>query len=85
MLAAMIQRPRGPVISVLREMEKRRSLEARCARKQHCSGFREVTTPIFEHTELFTIKSGPNVVEEIYAFTDKGAGTSPCALSLLRR
>src|SRR5690606_41862750 len=27
---------------------------------------------IFEHTELFTLKSGPNVVEEIYAFQDKG-------------
>lgn len=35
-------------------------------------GFREVATPIFEHTELFTLKSGPNVVEEIYAFQDKG-------------
>jgi len=35
-------------------------------------GFREVATPIFEHTELFTLKSGPAIVEEIYAFQDKG-------------
>jgi len=35
-------------------------------------GFREISTPIFEHTELFTLKSGPGVVEEIYAFQDKG-------------
>jgi len=35
-------------------------------------GFREVATPIFESTELFTLRSGPNVIEEIYAFQDKG-------------
>ena len=35
-------------------------------------GFREISTPMFEHTELFTLRSGPNVIEEIYAFQDKG-------------
>jgi histidyl-tRNA synthetase len=35
-------------------------------------GFREIATPIFENSELFTIKSGPNIVDEIYAFQDKG-------------
>ena len=35
-------------------------------------GYREVATPTFEHLELFTIKSGESVIEEIYSFTDKG-------------
>jgi len=35
-------------------------------------GYREVATPTFEHLELFTIKSGASVVEEIYSFKDKG-------------
>jgi histidyl-tRNA synthetase len=53
-------------------MEKRRCLEAIMRREAAVFGFREIATPIFEHTELFTLRSGPNVVEEIYAFKDKG-------------
>jgi histidyl-tRNA synthetase len=35
-------------------------------------GYSEVSTPTFEHLELFTIKSGPSIIDEIYAFQDKG-------------
>lgn len=35
-------------------------------------GFQEIATPIFETVELFTLKSGPNIIDEIYAFQDKG-------------
>ena len=35
-------------------------------------GYREISTPTFEHLELFTIKSGPSITEEIYTFKDKG-------------
>ena len=35
-------------------------------------GYQEIVTPTFEHLELFTLKSGDAVVEEIYAFKDKG-------------
>ncbi|MBR4181126.1 MAG: histidine--tRNA ligase, partial [Candidatus Methanomethylophilaceae archaeon] len=35
-------------------------------------GFREVETPIFEDAELFILRSGPNVLKELYAFKDKG-------------
>jgi len=35
-------------------------------------GYQEISTPTFEHLELFTIKSGPSIIEEIYAFKDKG-------------
>lgn len=35
-------------------------------------GYQEIATPTFEHLELFTIKSGESVNEEIYSFKDKG-------------
>ena len=35
-------------------------------------GYQEVSTPTFEHLELFTKKSGASVMEEIYSFPDKG-------------
>ncbi|HOK27711.1 MAG TPA: histidine--tRNA ligase, partial [Methanomassiliicoccaceae archaeon] len=61
----MIQRPRGTRDFGPDEMEKRRCLEAIMRREAAVFGFREIATPIFEHTELFTLRSGPNVVEEI--------------------
>ncbi len=68
----MIQRPRGTRDFLPEEMERRRHYE-QILRQVACShGFREVSTPIFENTELFTAKSGPNIVEEIYSFEDKG-------------
>jgi len=35
-------------------------------------GYQEIATPTFEHLELFTLKSGPSVLDEIYGFKDKG-------------
>ncbi len=68
----MIQRPRGTRDFLPDEMERRRHYESllREVCRTHC--FREVATPIFENTELFTAKSGPNIVDEIYSFQDKG-------------
>ncbi|MEM3723631.1 MAG: HisS family protein, partial [Candidatus Hadarchaeales archaeon] len=34
--------------------------------------YQEVETPIFEHLEIFTKKSGADVVKQIYSFRDKG-------------
>jgi len=68
----MIQRPRGTRDFSPEEMEKRRWLEGIMRSTARDFGFREVATPTFEHTELFTLKSGPRIVEEIYAFQDKG-------------
>jgi len=34
-------------------------------------GYEEVETPLFEHLELFTKKSGSNIVNQLYAFKDK--------------
>ncbi|HXZ23886.1 MAG TPA: histidine--tRNA ligase [Methanomassiliicoccales archaeon] len=68
----MIQRPRGTRDFAPKEMESRRELEAAFRSVAERHGFREIATPIFEHAELFTLKSGPNVIEEMYAFEDKG-------------
>jgi histidyl-tRNA synthetase len=68
----MIQRPRGTRDFGPSEMETRRYFENMMRSICLAHGFREVQTPIFEHTELFTTKSGPGIVEEIYAFKDKG-------------
>jgi histidyl-tRNA synthetase len=35
-------------------------------------GFREVGTPALERTEMYADKSGEEIVEELYAFTDQG-------------
>jgi histidyl-tRNA synthetase len=35
-------------------------------------GYGEIQTPTFETLELFTAKSGESIINELYAFTDKG-------------
>lgn len=35
-------------------------------------GYQEIATPTFELLELFTMKSGQSVIDEIYSFKDKG-------------
>ncbi len=68
----MIQRPRGTRDFTPQEMEARRHLESLFRLVAEIHGFREIATPIFEHVELFTLKSGPGIIDEIYAFEDKG-------------
>ena len=68
----MIQRPRGTRDFVPSEMEKRRFYEGILRDEAKIFGFREIATPIFEEAELFILKSGPNILNEIYAFKDKG-------------
>ncbi len=68
----MIQRPRGTRDFLPDEMEKRRYYEGRLRNVAKTYGFREVATPIFEESELFILRSGPNVLGELYAFKDKG-------------
>lgn len=69
--AERIERPRGTRDFLPEEMEKRRAIEVRFREIAENYGYREIATPTFEHLELFTIKSGDEIVEEIYAFKDK--------------
>ncbi len=71
-LRTMIQRPRGTRDFGPVEMAKRRKIEQ--AMRDVCArfGFGEVVTPTFEHSELFTLRSGQAIVDEMYVFKDKG-------------
>ncbi len=68
----MIQCPRGTRDFLPDELEKRRSYESALRNVALSRGFREIQTPIFEEAELFILRSGPNVMKELYAFKDKG-------------
>jgi len=68
----MIQCPRGTRDFLPDEMEKRRFYENVLRNVAKTFGFREISTPIFEESELFILRSGPNVLSELYAFKDKG-------------
>ncbi|MBQ7701336.1 MAG: histidine--tRNA ligase, partial [Candidatus Methanomethylophilaceae archaeon] len=68
----MIQRPRGTRDFLPDDMEKRRYYEGTLRTVAKTFGFREVATPMFEESELFILRSGPNVLGELYAFKDKG-------------
>lgn len=68
----MIQRPRGTRDFLPDEMEKRRYYEGILRETAKTFNFREIATPMFEESELFIMRSGPNVLSELYAFKDKG-------------
>jgi histidyl-tRNA synthetase len=36
------------------------------------NGFEEYDSPIFEYLDLFTAKSGPEIAEQLFSFTDRG-------------
>ena len=54
------------------EMAKRRWVFERIREVFERYNFHEVLTPTFEYTELFKLRSGEEVVEQLYAFDDKG-------------
>ena len=67
-----LNRPRGTRDFTPKETEKRRYIENRMRGTAEKWGYEEVKTPTFEHTELFTIKSGEAILDELYTFKDKG-------------
>jgi histidyl-tRNA synthetase len=68
----MVERPRGTRDFSPEEMEKRRYVEDVIRRVSDSFGFREISTPTFESSELFIMRSGPEVVDQMYVFKDKG-------------
>lgn len=70
-LAVKIERPRGTRDFLPEEMEKRRLVERKLREIAESFGYREVATPTFEHSELFKLKSGEGIIEEMYVFKDK--------------
>ena len=67
-----IQRPRGTRDFLPEEAWKRGEVRKAMQKVLGRWGYQEIATPTFEHLELFTIKSGESVIEEIYSFKDKG-------------
>jgi histidyl-tRNA synthetase len=53
-------------------MERRRMVEAGLREAARRWGYREVCTPEFEELELFTLRSGEGIIQEMYVFEDKG-------------
>ena len=54
------------------EMAARRAVVDSVESTARRYGFREIATPALERQRLYTEKSGEEIVEELYAFTDKG-------------
>jgi histidyl-tRNA synthetase len=54
------------------EMAARRAVVDAVESTARRYGFREIATPALERQRLYTEKSGAEIVEELYAFTDRG-------------
>ncbi len=54
------------------EMAARRAMIDTLEATARRYGFREVATPALERTQMYVDKSGEEIVEELYAFTDDG-------------
>jgi len=67
-----IERARGTRDFLPEEMRKRRIMEARMQDIAERWGYEEIRTPTFERSELFTLKSGEEILKEMYEFKDKG-------------
>lgn len=67
-----IRRPRGTRDFGPEEMGKRRVIEGILRKTAEIFGYGEVATPTFEHSELYTERSGEAIKNEMYLFKDKG-------------
>ena len=67
-----IERARGTRDFLPAEMRKRRIMEERMRAIAERWGYDEIRTPTFERAELFTRKSGQEILKEMYEFKDKG-------------
>jgi len=67
-----VQRPRGTRDFTPQAMKRRLALEHLLEDVAKRHAFSRVQTPVFESLELFTAKSGPGVIKQLYAFQDKG-------------
>ena len=67
-----MQRPRGTRDFTPVAMKRRLALERLLEDVAQRHVFSRVQTPVFESLQLFTAKSGPGVIGQLYAFQDKG-------------
>ncbi|NJE85519.1 histidine--tRNA ligase [Thermococcus sp. CX2] len=67
-----IEKVKGTRDLLPEEMAKRRWVFERIRDVFERYNFHEILTPTFEYTALFQLRSGEEVVEQLYAFEDKG-------------
>ncbi|MEA3559399.1 MAG: histidine--tRNA ligase [Candidatus Thermoplasmatota archaeon] len=65
-------RPRGTRDFKPEEMRARRKVESIMRNTLSSYGYEEIATPTFEYSDLFIARSGPQILEQIYDFKDKG-------------
>lgn len=70
------QAPRGTRDFPPSEMAVRRHIEAAWREASTLHGFDEIEGPTFEHLDLYTAKSGPGIVSELFSFTRAGGDTT---------
>ncbi len=89
-----IKAPRGTYDILPQDSEKWQYIEKIMRDSAESFGFREIRTPLFEHTELFQrgVGQGTDIVsKEMYSFNDRSQrsltlrpeGTAPCARALI--
>lgn len=66
------QAPKGTRDFYPGELALRRHVEAAWRRSSVLHGFDEIDGPTFEHLELYTAKSGPGIVNELFSFRRAG-------------
>ncbi|MBT8484278.1 MAG: histidine--tRNA ligase [Phycisphaerales bacterium] len=69
------QAPKGTRDFYPPDMAVRRHLESVWRSVSINHGFEEVDGPTFEHLELYTVKSGPGIVSELFSFRRAGGKT----------
>jgi histidyl-tRNA synthetase len=67
----LIQKPRGTRDFLAEDMAKRREVEEILRGTAQFYGYTETATPTFENAELFILKSGQEIVDQLYIFKDK--------------
>jgi histidyl-tRNA synthetase len=67
-----LQAPKGTRDFYPEEMRRQNHIFDTWRKACLASGFEEYEGPTFEHLNLFTEKSGPEIVTQLYNFTDKG-------------
>ncbi|MFH1721009.1 MAG: histidine--tRNA ligase [Candidatus Altiarchaeota archaeon] len=65
------ERPRGTRDFSPSDMERRDYILSQLRKVFESYAFERIETPVFEHTELFTTKSGQEITENLYTFKDK--------------
>lgn len=64
-------RPRGTRDFLFDEMRERKKCENTLRNVFETYAYQEIKTPLFEDLSLFTTKSGDEIVDQLYNFTDK--------------